>query len=130
MRLGGGNTLPEHGEGDGFGSKLVAAVDGANSDTVADQETVDKLLYPPMEILHRVVRTDHTGFNRALAAALQWHREYWIDETRAGLISVLVALAPLAIACFAHDAGFPIEVESDYLPVALLERSWAGEFPT
>lgn len=42
----------------------------------------------------------------------------------------LIALAPLAIACLAYDAGFRIEVESGYLPIALLERSWAGEFPT
>ncbi|MFB7596059.1 Imm49 family immunity protein [Streptomyces sp. NPDC056160] len=37
---------------------------------------------------------------------------------------------PLAIACIAHDAGMPIEVESEYLPIALLGRNWCGEFPT
>ncbi|GAA2488111.1 hypothetical protein GCM10010393_19380 [Streptomyces gobitricini] len=26
------------------------------------------------------------------------------------------------------DAGFPIEVESDYLPSELLNRAWLGEF--
>lgn len=116
--------------GDGLGSKLVAAVDGTDPGTAADQERAGKLRYPPMEMFHRVIRNDPAGFNRALADALQWHKEYWTDETRVGLISGLVALAPLAIACFAHDAGIPIDVESDYLPVALLERSWAGEFPT
>ncbi|MFF1839008.1 immunity 49 family protein [Streptomyces sp. NPDC058231] len=116
--------------GDDFGSKLVAAVDGADSDTNADQETVGKLLYPPMEMFHRVIRNDDAGFNRALAAALQWHKEYWTDETRVGLISGLVALAPLAMACFAHDAGISIDVESEYLPATLLGRNWCGEFPT
>ncbi|GGV97124.1 hypothetical protein GCM10015535_67870 [Streptomyces gelaticus] len=116
--------------GDDLGSKLVAAVGGADSDTSADQETVSKILYPPMEMFHRVVRNDHAGFNRALAAALQWHKEYWSHEDRAGLVTGLVALAPLAIACFAHDAGIPIEVESEYLPATLLGRNWCGELPT
>ncbi|ESU48014.1 hypothetical protein P376_4005 [Streptomyces sp. HCCB10043] len=39
-------------------------------------------------------------------------------------------MAPLAMACFALDAGFPVEVESDYLPKHLLQRTWIGEFPT
>ncbi|WP_332112167.1 Imm49 family immunity protein [Streptomyces gossypiisoli] len=37
---------------------------------------------------------------------------------------------PLAMACFAHDAGIPIEVESEYLPATLLGRNWLGEFQT
>ncbi|WSJ96281.1 immunity 49 family protein [Streptomyces sp. NBC_01320] len=28
------------------------------------------------------------------------------------------------------DAGIPIEVESEYLPKALLQRSWIGEYDT
>lgn len=115
---------------DDLGSKLVAAIGGADSDTSADQEMVSEILYPPMEMFHRVVRNDHAGFNRALAAALQWHKEYWSHEDRAGLVPGLVALAPLAMACFAHDAGIPIEVESEYLPATLLGRNWCGEFPT
>nr|WP_232108086.1 immunity 49 family protein [Streptomyces gossypiisoli] len=34
------------------------------------------------------------------------------------------------MACFAHDAGIPIEVESEYLPATLLGRNWLGEFQT
>ncbi|MFF8787787.1 Imm49 family immunity protein [Streptomyces sp. NPDC015125] len=45
-------------------------------------------------------------------------------------ISGLVALAPLAMACIAHDAGIPIEVESEYLPAVLIKCNWCGEFPT
>ncbi|WP_313906128.1 Imm49 family immunity protein [Streptomyces sp. 130] len=41
-----------------------------------------------------------------------------------------VALAPPAMACLAADADFPIEIESDYLPLHLLKGTWAGEFPT
>ncbi|MFF1301237.1 Imm49 family immunity protein, partial [Streptomyces sp. NPDC058296] len=42
----------------------------------------------------------------------------------------LVALEPLAMACLAYDAGFPLEIESDYLPKALVERAWVGKFDT
>lgn len=111
-------------------AKLVAAVDGTDPEAVADPETVSKLLYPPMEMFHRFIRKDHAGFNQALADALQLHKDYWSEESRAVQASGLVALAPLAIACFAHDAGIPVEVESEYLPAVLLGRNWCGEFPT
>ncbi|MFJ4003054.1 Imm49 family immunity protein [Streptomyces sp. NPDC090023] len=32
----------------------------------------------------------------------------------------LVALAPLAITCMAHDAGMPVQIESEYLPKHLV----------
>ncbi|WP_251061119.1 immunity 49 family protein [Streptomyces sp. ISL-100] len=113
-------------------AKLVAAVDSTDPEvaTIGDPEGVAKILYPPIELFHRLVRQDQAGFNRALVEALQWHKEYWSTVDRALQSTGLVALAPLAIACLAYDAGFPIETESEYLPIALLERSWAGEFPT
>lgn len=114
-----------------LGTKLVAAVDGTDPRSVStDPEAVSKLLYPPMEMFHRIVRADHDGFNRALTAAFQLHSEYWSQDGRATRVSGLVALAPLAMACIAHDAGIPIEVESDYLPTVLVTRNWCGEFPT
>ncbi|MFE1171711.1 immunity 49 family protein [Streptomyces sp. NPDC058773] len=110
--------------------KLVTAVDATDPEAVDDPETVGKLLYPPMEMFHRFIRKDRDGFNRALANALQWHKEYWSEEERAFQIPGLVGLAPLAMACIAHDAGIPIEVESEYLPAVLIKRNWCGEFPT
>ncbi|MFJ8109702.1 immunity 49 family protein [Streptomyces sp. NPDC096132] len=111
-------------------SKLVAAVDATDPEIVSDPETVGKLLYPPMEVLHRLIREDEAAFNRALANAVQWHKEYWSEESRSLQSSGLVALAPLALACIAHDIGIPIEVESEYLPSVLIGRNWCGEFPT
>ncbi|WGP10220.1 immunity 49 family protein [Streptomyces sp. SH5] len=115
-----------------LGAKLVAAIDGADpqSDRINDSQMAANLLYPPMEMFHRLVRDDHGGFNRALADAIQWHKEYWSTEGNALQATGLVALPPLAVACLAYDMGVPVDVESDYLPIALLERDWAGEFPT
>ncbi|MET9819971.1 immunity 49 family protein [Streptomyces sp. NPDC006355] len=70
-------------------------------------------------------------FNAALVDALTWHKEYWTaNEARSLSGEGLVALGPLAIACMAHDADMPVEVESEYLPRALLRRSWVGEYDT
>ncbi|MEV6678672.1 immunity 49 family protein [Streptomyces erythrochromogenes] len=114
-----------------LGRKLVAAVDGTAPETARDPGAAGRLAYPPMEMLHRIVRNDQAGFNQALATALQRHKDYWSsEESRAIDATGLVALAPLAMACIAHDAGLPIEVESEYLPAALLRRDWCGEFPT
>lgn len=116
--------------GPDLGPKLVAAVDATDPEIVADPETVGKLLYPPMEVFHRFIRKDHETFNQALIRALELHKQYWSEEDRAFQASGLVALAPLAMACFAHDAGIPIGVESEYLPAVLIGRNWCGEFPT
>ncbi|MFE5997166.1 immunity 49 family protein [Streptomyces sp. NPDC056454] len=118
--------------GPDLGATLVAAIDGTDPrrDSIGAPETVAKLLYPPMEMFHRLVREDRVGFNRAMTDAVQWHKDYWSTEDNALQATGLVALPPLAVACLAYDASFPVEVESEYLPIALLERDWPGEFPT
>ncbi|MFF9568067.1 Imm49 family immunity protein [Streptomyces sp. NPDC014685] len=56
-------------------------------------------------------------------------KEYWTaDEDRTQNIEGFVAIAPLAITCLAKANGIPIEVESGYLPTALLDFSWRGKF--
>ncbi|WP_392670829.1 immunity 49 family protein [Streptomyces sp. LN785] len=112
---------------------LVTAVNGTDPETaqIAGKELMLKILYPPLELFHRYQRQDTEKFNAVLAEALTWHKEYWTgDEARSLSGDGLVALGPLAIACMAFDAGIPIEVESEYLPKALLQRSWIGEYDT
>lgn len=120
-------------ESPGMWEKLVAAVDGTEPDVLRDdtRDLVLRILYPPISLFHLFVRQEHDRFNEELVNALQWHKDYWIhDEERATDSAGLVAIGPLAIACLAYDAGFPIEVESEYLPKHLLVRSWVGEFET
>ncbi|MFC8915131.1 immunity 49 family protein [Streptomyces sp. NPDC057116] len=114
-----------------FGQKLVEAARGAapGAAGTAGPELLSKILWPPIDLFHRFVTGDNERFNDSLADALRWHKEYWTaDADRAQDSDGLVALGPLAMACFAYDAGFAIEVESEYLPRHLLRRSWAGEF--
>lgn len=116
----------------GLPEKLTSAIEQSHPDiaTIAPRDLLQCVLYPPISLFHQFLRKDHDGFNQALAEALELHKAYWSTPERSGDLAGFLALGPLAIACLAHDAGFPIKVESDYLPVRLLDRSWVGEFDT
>jgi len=89
------------------------------------------VLYPPLNLFLQFLKRDQDQFNAALVQALQLHKEYWTaDEDGRLSTDGDVALGPLAIACLAYDVGMTIEVESEYLPKHLLQRSWLGEFDT
>lgn len=116
---------------DDVSQHLVRAVDlsAPEGTHVLDAETMGKLEYPPIMMFYRYLRNDAAGFNEALNDALRWHKEYWTaDEDRTQNIEGAVAIAPLAMACLAKANGIPIEVESGYLPSALLDFAWRGEF--
>ncbi|SDG14141.1 immunity 49 family protein [Streptomyces griseoaurantiacus] len=115
----------------GLVEELTAAMQQSHPDvaTIAPRDRLQQVLYPPINLFYRFLRQDAPGFNQALTEALELHKAYWTaDEDRTDDPSGMMALAPLAIACLAHDGGIPIEVESDYLPKHLLERGWLGEF--
>lgn len=117
----------------GLVDKLIAAIEASHPDVarIADRDLLQKILYQPINLFHRFLRKDHDGFNEALLEALQLHKQYWTaDEDREESVEGYLALGPLAITCLAYDAGFPINVESDYIPSELLTRAWLGEFPT
>ncbi|MFB8206986.1 immunity 49 family protein [Streptomyces sp. NPDC056010] len=114
-------------------SSLAAAIRHATPDSaqIADKESLLKIFYPPLELFQLYNRGEAEKFNSSLSEFLNWHRQYWAgDEARSLNTDGLVALAPLAIACMAFDNGFTLEVESDYLPKHLLQRTWIGEFAT
>lgn len=117
----------------GLVEKLTATIKASEPDvaTIAPRDLLQNILYPPINLFFHFLRKDHEGFNQALAESLELHKAYWsADDTRADDVDGYLALGPLAIACLAFDAGFPIEVESDYLPKHLLERTWVGEYET
>ncbi|MGC3000170.1 immunity 49 family protein [Streptomyces sp. G35A] len=117
----------------GLGDKLTAAFDGTDPDRLRfmDRETMLKVLYPPISLFHRFIGQDPGQFNEALVQALHLHKEYWTaDPEREESGDGDIPLAILALTCLAHDAGRPIEVESEYLPEHLVKRSRLGAFPT
>ncbi|MFD8910705.1 immunity 49 family protein [Streptomyces sp. NPDC059575] len=115
----------------GLVEKLGSAIDNSFPEvaTIAPRDLLQNVLYPPISLFCQFLRKDHGAFNVALTEALQLHRAYWTaDDERANDFAGVVSFSLLAITCLAHDAGFPIDVESDYLPKHLLERDWVGEF--
>ncbi|WP_079199304.1 immunity 49 family protein [Streptomyces sp. CB01249] len=119
--------------GPALADKLIATIETSDPSVarVAPLDMLQGVLDPPINLFYHYLRRDQDGFTPALADALKLHRAYWtLNEDRAADINGTIALGPLAIACLAHDAGFPLGIESDYLPKHLLQRTWIGEFPT
>ncbi|MYQ81771.1 MULTISPECIES: immunity 49 family protein [unclassified Streptomyces] len=119
--------------GPGLADKLIATIEASDLSMaqIAPRDLMDGILYPPINLFYHYLRRDQDGFAPALADALKLHKAYWtLNEDRATDVDGSIALGPLAIACLAHDADFPLDIESGYLPKHLLQRTWIGEFPT
>nr|WP_157164164.1 immunity 49 family protein [Streptomyces typhae] len=117
----------------GLFEELQAAIEASYPEvaTIAPRDLLQNVLYQPIHLFAQFLRKDHAAFNAALAESLELHKAYWTaNAERSNDLQGAIALGPLAIACLAYDAGFPIDVESEYIPKALLERSWTGEFET
>ncbi|XVQ10058.1 immunity 49 family protein [Spirillospora sp. CA-255316] len=114
---------------------LVEAVREANPDAPGlgqdAAEHIALLAFPRMKMFTAIVENDQDAFNDALHQALELHRTYWTkDAERAARPAAYVALEPLALTCVARELGFTVDVQSDYLPQALVDGAWVGEFPT
>ncbi|MFB7554889.1 immunity 49 family protein [Streptomyces brevispora] len=111
---------------------LTAALQTSHPDMteIAPRDWLQKISYPPINLFYHFVKHDQDGFNTALVEALELHKTYWTNnEDREKDINGLWAVGPLAIACLAYDGDFPIDIETEYLPQHLLQRSWVGQFP-
>lgn len=92
---------------------------------------MDGVLYPPINLFHHYVRRDRDGFAPALADALKLHRACWtLTEDRATDIGGSITLGPLAVACLTHDAAFPLDIESEYLPKHCSSAPGSGSSPS
>ncbi|SDK94541.1 immunity 49 family protein [Streptomyces indicus] len=118
---------------EGLAEKLTATIEASDPSrvTIAPQDLLQGVLYPPINLFYHLVRRDTEGFAPALEEALKLHRAYWtLTDDRRQDIDGAIALGPLAIASWAFDGDFPLDVESEYLPKHLLQHSWLGEYPT
>lgn len=115
----------------GLLEKLGRTIRGAAAEeaVVSPTDLLRDVLFPPFALFRQFLREDHDAFNTVLREALWRHRAYWsADEQRADDFDGVVSFGLLAVTCLAHDAGFPVDVESDYLPEHLLEGSWVGMY--
>lgn len=107
---------------------LMAALNATDPDThdLHDIDYTLNITFSQMQLLLRLMTSDRDAFNRDLATALKRHRIYYgRPESRSRDPKGLIALGSLAFAAIVHDSGWPIEVESDYLPKRLLEGEHA-----
>lgn len=109
--------------------KLTNALRATDPNEIIE-ETIDATLnlsVPEIEMIIRLIEGDSQAFNKALVKALELHKKHFSsDEQMSGDPRGFIAIAPLGIASYAYDAGFPIEVESEYIPKYILERQFLG----
>ncbi|UFS99185.1 immunity 49 family protein [Nocardia huaxiensis] len=79
---------------------------------------------PRTRLLERLVAGDHAGFDSALAEALTRYSTFYSSGSRSDQFDGQLNFEVLGLACRAADQGFPITVESDYLPRRVIEGAW------
>jgi immunity protein 49 of polymorphic toxin system len=111
----------------GVVESVLAAMRGTENLTPSTvPELVTAIDLPPMAAFYEFTQGDQAKFTESLTTSLDLHKRNWTTEPRSS--TGVVALAPLAVACLARDAGMLIEVESDYLPRDLLVGARAGQW--
>lgn len=89
---------------------------------------ISRIDVPQLLLFANLLQGDQAAFNQTLATALEEHKTYYTTGERKDLLAGYIAWGPLALASIAYDHGWPIDVESDYLPEGLLHGNWVGEY--
>ncbi|MEV7561471.1 immunity 49 family protein [Streptomyces sp. NPDC089795] len=113
-------TYLSGGPGDAVVEKLLATTQASLPETLthSPDEFVNRVDYQPVALFHRLFTQDHEAFGDVLAEALAEHGGYWAESVAP---RARVALGPLAMACLAHDQGFPLDPELPHLPMYLVD---------
>ncbi|MFB7148677.1 immunity 49 family protein [Streptomyces virginiae] len=100
--------------------KLLATMQSSLPETLthSPDEFVNRVDFQPVSLFHRLLTREHDAFGASLAEALAEHGGYWGES---GAPRARVALGVLAMACLAHDHGFPLDPELPYLPRYLVD---------
>lgn len=104
---------------------LEATEEGRYS--IASDDYVLNIVVPEIELLLRRLDGDGPGFNAALKTALTGHRAWYGRRDRRRDPLGFLALGPLALCCFAADAGLAVTVQSDYLLPRIIQNQQAEE---
>lgn len=92
------------------------------------QYRTDHLLRPPMDVFDALAAGDGKRFEHALTDALIKYRTFYDTARSRTDPSGFVSVPLLALACWAHDLGLPVTVESDYIPRHFIENpDWVAE---
>lgn len=103
------------------GQRLVEALEEA--DPAREPRAADAILFtvvPSLKMLAALLAKDPSGFQSALVEALELHRELWSRPDRAADPDGYLAWQCLAHASLGYAEGFPVVVESGYLPARVI----------
>ncbi|WP_231848309.1 immunity 49 family protein [Gloeobacter violaceus] len=107
---------------------LIAAMTNAKPDKLhfCSEEYLYLKAISQMELLFNLMRKDEEAFNKSLYIALECHHELCDldDETRLDS-RLFLAYDLLALASLAHEQGMTVRVESDYLPLSIVQGKCA-----
>ncbi|MCP4598997.1 MAG: immunity 49 family protein [Proteobacteria bacterium] len=110
--------------------KLFAVMKATDPEIVAekgfDVQLTLELCVPQYELIYRLLDEDEKGFNDAMVKALESHKSFWQRRDTHNELQGLLSTGLLGIASLAHMRGMRLEVESDYIPKALIEGRYAG----
>lgn len=110
--------------------KLIAVADATDESKIRPltMDATINIVLPEMELISCILEGNFEHFNESLADALNCHKRHWSsDEKMSGDPRGFIAIGLLGIACFAYDKGFPIEVESEYIPKCILEKQFFAQ---
>lgn len=80
-----------------------------------------------VSVIEALVGGNAASFNDALHRALTAHAKFWSKGDEYLAARGWVALRHVGLVCVAHDRGIAVEVESSYLPRALVERTGSSK---
>jgi hypothetical protein len=110
------------GHGRGARDLLLDAARSADSEHVdsSAKNLVRDLIVPELELGLHVLQTSGAELDTDLESALIHHHHFYVEDGADDYRGQL-ALAPLALAAFAHDRGVTTHLDSDYAPRWLIE---------
>jgi len=104
---------------------LTAAARAADPDTVDEfsRDWVLDIVTPELQLGFRALDNDQAAYDSWMLVAIKCHHHYYQSDAalKKQPMSQL-ALAPLAMACVAHDLGIHTNVTTDYLPSDIIDR--------
>ncbi|BAC88172.1 immunity 49 family protein [Gloeobacter violaceus] len=107
---------------------LMAAMADAKPEKIqcCSEEYLYLKAVPQMEMMFQLMRKDGEAFNRSLYTALESHRELCnLDEDTRLDSDFYLAYDLLALSSLAYEQGMAVHVESDYLPLSIVQGKCA-----
>jgi hypothetical protein len=91
-----------------------------NAATLAGVDYALDVRVPELELIFGLLDRDAPAFEASLVKALELHVRYWSASSRRDDPDAMLALGSLALAAEAHDSGVPFDVQSPYIPAAVI----------